>query len=118
MASFFTSVWEGIKKTPGWALFALLFMGAVVWNLYKSSQRSKRAAEIAREILEIDRRFEEKLTELEEGTKSDRAKITLEYSKKIEVLKKEEDDLDMAASGGAKEIANEWAKFLEGKRNG
>ena len=118
MASFFTSVWEGLKKTPGWALFALLFMGALVWNLYRASQRHKRAAEIVREILSIDKEFEKELSELESTSKAERSKITLAYSKKIELLKQEEDEIALAAAGGAKKIANEWAKFLGERKNG
>ena len=111
-------MWGGLKKTPGWALFALLFMGAVVWNLYRSSQRHKRATEIVKEIISIDRDFEKEISDLESTSKVDRSKITLAYSKKIELLKQEEDEIALAAAGGAKEIANEWAEFLKERGNG
>ena len=93
-------------------------MGAVVWNLYRASQRHKRATEIVKEILSIDRAFEKELSDLELTSKTERSKITLAYSKKIEILKQEEQEIAQAAAGGATKIAKEWADFLKERKDG
>ena len=109
---FFKKCWELIKKTPGWVLFGILLLLAVVWHLIGRQARLKKRLAVQKEItnIEVDRAAvrasAEAVSEAEEAAAQE------EHDRTMAELKRKEKEIQDAASRGPVAIANEWKEFL------
>lgn len=114
VVSFFTKLWELLKKTPGWILLILLGLVAIVWWLMNRQLLLKKKLEIQKNIAEIEKEAASTraTANATHSAEMDAAQET--YDKTIQKLKKKEKIIDEAAKKGPVAIAEEWKSFLSG----
>ena len=111
------AMWEGVKKLPGWAVLAFLFLGSVCWWLIQSLITNSAIQKIQKERVEVEKEHKESIEAIRDTESKEAKKITEKYKEKQEEIDEKEKELFKSVSKGPTEIAKEWQKFLGGKND-
>ena len=104
--------WEAIKKLPGWAVVALLFLGALLVWMLRINALQRRRAEVQETLRLIEMDYNEARVEADD--EYDETVDDLREARAIAKgeLNQIEDQIDEANEKGAVAVANEWKEYL------
>ena len=114
---FFNKVWEVIKKTPGWVLFAVLLLLATVWFLIDRQRILKRRLLVQKEITKIETDHAAATAAADATNEAEEAAANEKFEETMEELKAKEKELKEASQQGPVAVANAWKDFLTNRSN-
>ena len=115
IASAAETVWNAVKKLPGWAVLVVLLLLAVCWWLYRALSTKTVLSEIQTERVAIETDYKKSVETILNKESEEAIQIREEYEEKNKELDEKEKELFKSISKGPVEIAKEWDLYLRGK---